>query len=83
MFKVFNQVGHKNLAPTQGVIDKVICQGVEWRVRVNGSYWSAYALSRSNFFPGDLIYVVGRQNQKLLIEAISSDEKPMQAVVIH
>jgi membrane protein implicated in regulation of membrane protease activity len=82
VFKAFNQAGYKNLAPTQGVIDKVICQGVEWRVRVNGSYWSAYALSRSNFFPGDLIQVVDRQNQKLLIEAVSSDEKSMQAAVI-
>lgn len=52
-----------------GVIDSIVRQGQEWRVRVYGVYWSALTKEAVEFFPGDSIQVIGRQNTKLLITA--------------
>jgi membrane protein implicated in regulation of membrane protease activity len=52
-----------------GIIDKVIHQGEEWRVRANGSFWSARSTKPANFQPGDRVCIVGRQNTTLLVDA--------------
>ena len=52
-----------------GVIDSVVRQRHEWRVRVHGVYWSAIASQPIELLPGNHIQVVGRQNVKLIITA--------------
>lgn len=50
-----------------GIIDKVICPGEEWRVRVNGSFWFARSTRPANFQPGDRVCIVRRQNTTTLL----------------
>jgi len=59
----------RNISPNNavGVIDSVIQQGMEWRVRVYGVYWMALATQPIQLLPGDRIQVVGRTNQTLII----------------
>jgi membrane protein implicated in regulation of membrane protease activity len=59
----------RNISPKTavGVVDSVVQQGMEWRVRVYGVYWTALATEPVQLLPGDRIQVVGRQNQTLII----------------
>jgi len=58
--------------PMSGVIESVVRQGHEWRVRVSGVYWSAITTRPVELCPGDSVEVVGRQNLKLIISAKTS-----------
>lgn len=57
--------------PEDCEIDSVIKPGKEWRVKADGSYWSAIAHPQAlskDFLPGDQIRVVGHKGLKLLIK---------------
>jgi membrane protein implicated in regulation of membrane protease activity len=52
-----------------GVIDRVVTQGQEWRVRVHDCYWGAIAMQTIQLEPGDRVQILGRKEKsiKLLI----------------
>jgi membrane protein implicated in regulation of membrane protease activity len=54
----------------QGTVVEIVIPNKEWRVCVNGVYWSAEALSPINLLPKDKFYVMGRENIKLFIRPI-------------
>lgn len=52
----------------EAIVTDVSRQGREWRVRYQGTFWTAYCtLPDMEFYPGDRVYVVGRQNIALMI----------------
>lgn len=59
----------ENEFPTkEGVVKAVITPGVEWRVRIHGTYWKARsALAGHNFVAGDTVKTVAREGLTLLI----------------
>jgi membrane protein implicated in regulation of membrane protease activity len=56
-------------APINGVVDSIVNQGQEWRIRVHGVYWTAMATQPVEFNLGDRVQVIGRQNIKLIISS--------------
>jgi membrane protein implicated in regulation of membrane protease activity len=55
-----------------GTIDKVVRQGYEWRVRFNGTYWTARSSHPVKLQPGDQVRIMGRQGTMLLIEPVEA-----------
>jgi membrane protein implicated in regulation of membrane protease activity len=54
----------------EGTVTEVIRPGKEWRVSVDGVYWSANALTYVELFPGDDFQVIGRKGIKLMIRPV-------------
>ncbi|NEP15755.1 MAG: hypothetical protein F6J97_02505 [Leptolyngbya sp. SIO4C1] len=53
----------------RAVIEDVLEQGHEWRVRYQASFWRARSTQPdAEFLPEDKVYVVGRENLVLLIQ---------------
>ncbi|MGF1567966.1 MAG: NfeD family protein [Nodosilinea sp.] len=53
----------------EATVDTVCRQGQEWRVKYQGSLWRARALGgRLSLFPGDMVYVVARRGNVLLVD---------------
>lgn len=56
----------------EATVCRVLCEGIEWQVKFQGSFWTARSISpRESFLCGDRVYVVGRQNLTLLIQSIN------------
>lgn len=56
----------------EAVIEDVLQQGEEWRVRYQASYWHARSVqSDVKLQSQDRVYVVGRHNNVLLIQPIA------------
>lgn len=52
----------------EAIVDVIVRQGQEWRVRYLGSFWPARAINPSVVLaPNDVVEVVGRQSITLLI----------------
>lgn len=51
----------------EGLIIEVVRPRHEWIVRVYGVYWHARTSTHSDFAPDDLVRVIGREGQRLLI----------------
>lgn len=61
-----------NFPTEEGVIKTVITPGVEWRVRIHGTYWKARsALAGYNFAAGDVVKTVAREGLTLLVAPTS------------
>jgi membrane protein implicated in regulation of membrane protease activity len=56
----------------EGTIDGVIRQGVEWRIRTQGTLWTAYSKVPYTLNLDDRVKVIGRDGNKLrlLIEPL-------------
>jgi membrane protein implicated in regulation of membrane protease activity len=52
----------------EAIIEEVIEQGKSWRVRYQGTWWTARCIHQMSLFPGDTVYVVGRHSITLLIK---------------
>lgn len=56
----------------EAIITDVLRQNEEWRVRYQASYWHARSVRPDiKLQSNDRVYVVGRQNNVLLIQPIS------------
>ena len=49
----------------EGTVDKVVRQGQEWRVRIQGSFWTACSEVQYILNQGDRIKVLYRDTHKL------------------
>ncbi|MCG8364527.1 MAG: hypothetical protein MJA27_14510 [Pseudanabaenales cyanobacterium] len=57
----------------EAIVTDVLQQGGEWRVRFQGSYWHAWCMqSMVELQSNQRVSVVGRYNNVLLIQPISS-----------
>lgn len=55
----------------EAVIEDVLEPGKCWRVRYQASFWKACTFTTGiQFQPYDLVQVIGRQNLKLVIQAL-------------
>ena len=52
----------------EAIVMEVIRPGKQWRVHYSGSYWNARCPQAVPLQPGDIVYVVGRQNITLIVE---------------
>ena len=53
----------------EATIVSVVRQGHEWRVRYEGTFWTARLLnSGASLMPGDIVYVADRKGLVLLVE---------------
>lgn len=53
----------------EGVIDAVLNPGKMWRVKAEGGvYWRAITLTNANFSLDELVNIIGRRNNQLIIE---------------
>ena len=52
----------------EAIVMEVIRPGKQWRVSFGGSYWNARCPQEASLQPGDIVYVVDRQNITLIIE---------------
>ena len=52
----------------EAIVMEVIQPGRQWRVSFSGSYWNARCSQEAPLQPGDVVYVVDRQNITLIIE---------------
>jgi membrane protein implicated in regulation of membrane protease activity len=52
----------------EAIVMQVIRPGKQWRVHYSGSYWNARSLQATPLQPGDIVYVIGRQNITLIVE---------------
>ncbi|MFG6093798.1 NfeD family protein [Leptothoe sp. ISB3NOV94-8A] len=53
---------------TEGIVVEIVRKSEEWRVQVYGVYWFAKANRHLDFNPGDIVRVVGRRGNKLIID---------------
>ncbi|ASC72355.1 hypothetical protein XM38_033120 [Halomicronema hongdechloris C2206] len=55
----------------EAAIDGILHQGMEWRVKYQGVFWKARCPgAQVLLWPGDRVYVVGRQGNTLLIKPL-------------
>jgi len=58
----------------EAAVEDVIHQGLEWRVKYQGVFWRARCPGAQVFlWPGDRVYVVGRQGNTLLIKPLLAE----------
>lgn len=72
LFKwLFTDVSHSSLQQEldqEAIVMEVIRPGKQWRVSYSGSYWKARCPKETPLQPGDIVYVVSRENITLIIE---------------
>lgn len=54
----------------QAIVDEIIEPGKLVRVRFHGSWWPAVCHPKISLKPGDIVYVIGRENITLLVEKL-------------
>lgn len=59
--------------PEEGIVVEIVRKSEEWRVQVHGVYWFAKTNTHLDFNPGDIIRVVGRKGNKLIIDKQKCD----------
>ncbi|NJO74268.1 MAG: hypothetical protein HC833_11225 [Leptolyngbyaceae cyanobacterium RM1_406_9] len=52
----------------EAVVGEVVQQGKIWRVKYEGTWWTARSVQPLILNPGDVVYVVGRQRITLIIQ---------------
>lgn len=58
----------------EAVVDSVISQNREWKIRYQGIFWKARSLKSDTFFvPGDLVVVTGRKGLTLFMIPLPHD----------
>ena len=68
---LFTDAPHRSLQQEldqEAIVIEVIRPGKQWRIHYSGSYWNARCYQTALLQPGDVVYVVGRQNITLIVE---------------
>ena len=53
----------------EAVVENVVCQGKQWRIRYQATTWSARCVQPGvEFLPQDIVYVIGRYGLTLFIQ---------------